>query len=197
MNNEVHTPSGTPLLRRGRGRFCIFGGSINPIHNGHIALAQAVLEQCHVDEVWLMVSPQNPLKLGDADLLDDNLRLDMAQKALEGIDGIKACDYEFHLPKPSYTWNTLQHLSADYPDHTFILLLGGDNWAHFQRWHHWQDILWHHDIIVYPRDNHPGTINVPLLDISSTDIRRRVRAGKSIEGLVPDSIINDVKRNYK
>jgi len=197
MNNEVHTLSGTPLLWRGRGRFCIFGGSFNPIHNGHIALAQAVLEQCHVDEVWLMVSPQNPLKLGDADLLDDNLRLEMAQKALEGIDGIKACDYEFHLPKPSYTWNTLQHLSADYPDHTFILLLGGDNWAHFQRWRHWQDILWHHDIIVYPRDNHPGTINVPLLDISSTDIRRRVRAGESIKGLVPDSIINDVKRNYK
>ena len=196
MNNEVHTPSGTPLLRRGRGRFCIFGGSFNPIHNGHIALAQAVLEQCRVDEVWLMVSPQNPLKLGDADLLDDNLRLDMAQKALEGIDGIKACDYEFHLPKPSYTWNTLQHLSADYPDHTFILLLGGDNWAHFQRWRHWQDILWHHDIIVYPRDNHPGTINVPLLDISSTDIRRRVRAGESIKGLVPDSIIPLAERYY-
>ena len=178
-------------------RIAIFGGSFNPIHNGHIALAQAVLEQCRVDEVWLMVSPQNPLKLGDADLLDDNLRLEIAQKALEGIDGIKACDYEFHLPKPSYTWNTLQHLSADYPDHTFILLLGGDNWAHFQRWRHWQDILWHHDIIVYPRDNHPGTINVPLLDISSTDIRRRVKAGESIKGLVPDSIINDVKRNYK
>ena len=177
-------------------RIAIFGGSFNPIHNGHIALAQAVLEQCRVDEVWLMVSPQNPLKLGDADLLDDNLRLDMAQKALEGIDGIKACDYEFHLPKPSYTWNTLQHLSADYPDHTFILLLGGDNWAHFQRWRHWQDILWHHDIIVYPRDNHPGTINVPLLDISSTDIRRRVKAGESIEGLVPDSIIPLVERYY-
>ena len=177
-------------------RTAIFGGSFNPIHNGHIALAQAVLEQCHVDEVWLMVSPQNPLKFGDADLLDDNLRLDMAQKALEGIDGIKACDYEFHLPKPSYTWNTLQHLSADYPDHTFILLLGGDNWAHFQRWRHWQDILWHHDIIVYPRDNHPGTINVPLLNISSTDIRRRVRAGESIKGLVPDSIIPLAERYY-
>lgn len=177
-------------------RIAIFGGSFNPIHNGHIALAQAVLEQCRVDEVWLMVSPQNPLKLGDADLLDDNLRLDMAQKALEGIDGIKACDYEFHLPKPSYTWNTLQHLSADYPDHTFILLLGGDNWAHFQRWRHWQDILWHHDIIVYPRDNHPGTINVPLLDISSTNIRRRVRAGESIKGLVPDSIIPLAERYY-
>ena len=178
-------------------RIAIFGGSFNPIHNGHIALAQAVLEQCHVDEVWLMVSPQNPLKLGDADLLDDNLRLDMAQKALEGIDGIKACDYEFHLPKPSYTWNTLQHLSADYPDHTFILLLGGDNWAHFQRWRHWQDILWHHDIIVYPRDNHPGTINVPLLDISSTDIRRRVKAGESIEGLVSENIMAEVELLYR
>ena len=178
-------------------RIAIFGGSFNPIHNGHIALAQAVLRQCALDEVWLMVSPQNPLKQHDSDLLDDDLRLHMAQKALEGIDGIKACDYEFHLPKPSYTWNTLQHLSKDYTDYTFILLIGGDNWAHFERWRRWQDILWHHDVIVYPRNNHPGTIDVPLLDISSTDIRRRIKAGESIKGMVPESIVNDIIINYK
>ena len=175
----------------------IFGGSFNPIHGGHIALAQAVQKQCGLDEVWLMVSPQNPLKRNDSDLLDDSLRFAMAQRALEGVEGVVACDYEFHLPKPSYTWNTLQHLAKDYPDYTFILLIGGDNWAHFQRWRHWQDILWHHDIIVYPRDEYPGTIDVPLLPVSSTEIRQKVRAGESIKGLVPENIINDVEKNYR
>ena len=178
-------------------KVAIFGGSFNPIHTGHIALAQAVQQQCGLDEVWLMVSPQNPLKRNDADLLDDSLRFEMAQKALEGVEGVKACDYEFHLPKPSYTWNTLQHLTKDYPDYTFTLLIGGDNWAHFQRWRHWKDILWHHDVIVYPREEYQGTISVPLLNVSSTEIRKRVRAGQSISGLVPESIISDVEKYYK
>ena len=175
----------------------IFGGSFNPIHNGHIALAQAVLKQCGLDEVWLMVSPQNPLKRNDSDLLDDSLRYEMAKRALEGVEGIRACDYEFHLPKPSYTWNTLQHLSKDYPADTFVLLIGGDNWARFERWRHWQDILWHHDVIVYPRDEHPGTIDVPLLNVSSTEIREKVRAGESIEGMVPGSIIPMLEQYYQ
>ena len=174
----------------------IFGGSFNPIHNGHIAIAQAVLKQCGLDEVWLMVSPQNPLKQNSNDLLDDQLRLQIARKALEDVEGVVACDYEFHLPKPSYTWNTLQHLTKDYPDHTFILLIGGDNWVHFQRWRHWQDILWHHDVIVYPRDEYQGTIDVPLFDVSSTEIRQKVRAGESIRGLVPESIIDMVRTYY-
>ena len=156
-----------------------------------------MLRQCDVDEVWLMVSPQNPLKQGDDDLLDDGLRLELAQKALKDVDGVRACDYEFHLPRPSYTWNTLQHLSSDYPDHTFILLIGGDNWAHFQRWRHWQDILRHHEVIVYPRDQYAGTISVPLLPVSSTEIRQRVRQGQSIQGLVPDSIVRDVMQLYR
>ena len=178
-------------------KVAIFGGSFNPIHTGHIALAQAVQQQCGLDEVWLMVSPQNPLKRNDADLLDDSLRFEMAQKALEGVEGVKACDYEFHLPKPSYTWNTLQHLTKDYPDYTFTLLIGGDNWAHFQRWRHWKDILWHHDVIVYPREEYQGTISVPLLNVSSTEIRKRVRAGQSISGLVPACIVSDVENYYK
>lgn len=178
-------------------KVAIFGGSFNPIHTGHIALAQAVQQQCGLDEVWLMVSPQNPLKRNDADLLDDSLRFEMAQKALEGVEGVKACDYEFHLPKPSYTWNTLQHLTKDYPDCIFTLLIGGDNWTHFQRWRHWKDILWHHDVIVYPRDEYQGTISVPLLNVSSTEIRKRVRAGQSISGLVPACIVSDVENYYK
>ena len=174
-----------------------FGGSFNPIHCGHIAIASAALSQCSLDEVWLMVSPQNPLKRHDSDLLDDSLRFEMAQKALESVEGVKACDYEFHLPKPSYTWNTLQHLSMDYPDHRFYLLIGGDNWAHFERWRHWKDILRHYDVIVYPRDDYSGTIDVPLLPISSTEIRQKVRAGEDISGLVPAGIIPLVKQYYR
>ena len=155
----------------------IFGGSFNPIHNGHIALAKAALEQCGLDEVWLMVSPQNPLKQ-ETDLLADNLRYEMVQQALQGVDGIVASDYEFHLPKPSYTWNTLQHLSKDYPNRQFTLIIGGDNWAHFEHWRRWKDILRHYNVAVYPRDQYIGTFDAPLLDVSSTEIRQRIASGE-------------------
>ena len=174
----------------------IFGGSFNPIHSGHLAIARAALEQCRLDEVWLMVSPQNPLKQ-QSELLDDSLRFEMAQKALEGINGVIACDYEFYLPKPSYTWNTLQNLSKDYPDHRFSFLIGGDNWAHFERWRHWKDILRNYDVVVYPRDNYHGTIDVPLIHVSSTELRQKVGAGESIKGMVPDSIVPLVEKYYK
>lgn len=174
----------------------IFGGSFNPIHNGHVALAKAVLRQCGLDEVWLMVSPQNPLKQ-EADLQADELRFKMAQQALQGVDGVVASDYEFHLPRPSYTWNTLQHLGRDYPERSFVLIIGGDNWAHFERWRHWKDILRHHDVVVYPRDEFPGTIQLPLLNVSSTAVRERVRAGESILGMVPDSIVPEVMNHYQ
>ena len=165
----------------------VFGGSFNPVHVGHVALAKAVLQQCRLDEVWLMVSPQNPLKQ-EADLLADHLRLQMAKLALEDVSGITASDYELHLPKPSYTWNTLQCLSRDFPDRQFVLLIGGDNWAHFERWRHWKDILRNYEVAVYPRDGHPGTIDVPLLNVSSTEIRQRLHRGQSVRGLVPAAI---------
>jgi nicotinate-nucleotide adenylyltransferase len=174
----------------------IFGGSFNPIHNGHIALAKAALEQCGLDEVWLMVSPQNPLKQ-ETDLLADNLRYEMVQQALQGVDGIVASDYEFHLPKPSYTWNTLQHLSKDYPNRQFTLIIGGDNWAHFERWRRWKDILRHYNVAVYPRDQYIGTFDAPLLDVSSTEIRQRIASGEGIQGMVPDSIISIANKYYQ
>ena len=173
----------------------IFGGSFNPIHCGHIALAKEILRQTDLDEIWLMVSPQNPLKQQD-DLLDDHLRFELAQKALADVEGIKASDYEFHLPKPSYTWHTLQRLRQDFPDHEFVLVIGGDNWQHFQRWYHWKDILHQHQVVVYPREGQTGTIQAELLPVSSTEIRERVKQGESIEGLVPSAIMDDVKQLY-
>ena len=174
----------------------IFGGSFNPIHCGHIALAKEILRQTTLDEIWLMVSPQNPLKREASDLLDDDLRFQLAQKALADVEGVIASDYEFHLSRPSYTWNTLQALERDFPDREFILMIGGDNWQNFTRWYHWKDILREFDVVVYPRDGQAGTIRAELLPISSTEIRERVRRGEPIEGLVPAVIIDDVKRLY-
>jgi nicotinate-nucleotide adenylyltransferase len=173
----------------------IFGGSFNPIHNGHIALARQLREVAQLDEVWLMVSPQNPLKQQEG-LLADDLRLQMAQMALKDDPFIKVSDYEFHLPRPSYTWHTLQSLQRDYQDREFVLLIGGDNWERFTRWYHWKDILRCYKVVVYPRDGQGGTIQAALLPVSSTEIREKVRRGLSIEGLVPAAIVEDVKRLY-
>ena len=183
----------------------IFGGSFNPIHNGHIALVRQLREAAGLDEVWLMVSPQNPLKQ-QTDLLDDGLRLRMARQALAGDLHIRVSDYEFHLPRPSYTWNTLQALGQDFPDREFVLLIGGDNWERFPHWYRADDIVHNYRLVIYPRRGSaidlaalPPTVTVveaELLDISSTDIRRRVREGLSVAGLVPDVIVEAVEELY-
>jgi nicotinate-nucleotide adenylyltransferase len=187
-------------------RIGLFGGSFNPIHVGHISLAKQLKELAGLDEVWLVVSPQNPLKQSD-DLLDDRLRFEMARQALEGETDIKACDYELHLPKPSYTWNTLQHLKEDYPQHTFVLLIGGDNWQRFPMWYRSEDIVNDYPIVVYPRRGcetdckqlPPNVMmaDTELLDISSTEIRERIQQGESISGMVPNNIEELVRRNYR
>ena len=169
----------------------IFGGSFNPIHNGHISLARQLREKAGLDEVWLMVSPQNPLKQS-ADLLDDNIRMEMVRLALEGVEGIVACDYEMHLPKPSYTWNTLQALSKDFPDREFVLLMGGDNWTLFDRWYHHEDIAVNYQIVVYTRTpGEPG-----YMDISSTEIRQRIRAGRGIRRMVPKAVAEYITKHH-
>ena len=183
----------------------IFGGSFNPIHNGHVALARQLLLLAGLDEVWLMVSPQNPLKQ-QSSLLDDHLRYQLARLALYGEQGVKACNYEMHLPKPSYTWNTLRQLQYDYPDHEFVLLIGGDNWQLFPHWYKAQDICRHYRIVVYPRRDslvdmtqlppNVTIVNTPMIDISSTLIRQRVAEGLSIDGLVPRHIEPLVWRLY-
>ena len=173
----------------------IFGGSFNPIHNGHISLAKQLREKAGLDEVWLMVSPQNPLK-ASADLLDDKIRMEMVRLAVEGEEGIIASDYEMHLPKPSYTWNTLQALSKDYPDREFVLMIGGDNWQLFDKWYHADDIRQNYQMIVYPRRGFEGGIEgLDLIDISSTEIRERIKAGKGINRLVPKAVAEYINKN--
>ncbi len=182
----------------------IFGGTFNPIHNGHLALARTLLDAAGLDELWFVVSPQNPWKQKQT-LLDDHLRLEMARAALMGESRMTASDYEFRLPKPSYMWHTLQAMTADYPDREFVLVIGGDNWDGFDRWYHYEDILANYRIVVYPRgdgekntpvlDSNKGVslLNTPLLDISSTDIRRRIADGQPFEHLVPAPVADIIR----
>ena len=131
-------------------RVAIFGGSFDPIHNGHLALAGEALLRALADEVWLMVTPQNPHKQGCA-LSDERQRLRMVQLAVEDKPGMVACDFEFTLPRPSYTLNTLKALDAAFPDKEFSLLIGADNWEKFDRWYKGDEILSRYGILVYPR----------------------------------------------
>ena len=133
-------------------RIGIFGGSFNPVHLGHTALAAYICEQGLVDEVWMMVSPQNPLKQ-DLTLLDENERLAMAHLATVPYPMLKACDFEFTLPRPSYTYHTLQALHKAYPDCEFSLIIGEDNWQCFDHWYRGEDIAREIPIIVYPRSS--------------------------------------------
>lgn len=175
-----------------------YGGSFNPIHNGHIAIARAMIARAGLDEVWLVVSPQNPLKSADT-LLSDDKRLLMAQAAVSGVPGLKASDCEFRMPRPSYTWNTLQSLSRDFPDRDFTLLVGADNWAVFRRWHRADDIIARYPVCIYPRTGYPiDTASLPpnvrlidtgLHDISSTQVREMIARGDDITGLLPDSVV--------
>ena len=184
----------------------IYGGSFNPVHNGHIALAHELRQLAGLDEIWFVVSPQNPLKT-QASLLDDRKRLDMTRRALEPYPELVASNYEFALPRPSYMWHTLQSLSARYPDREFTLIIGADNWACFDRWYHAADIIAHYPIVIYPRQGStvdsstlPPTVRLvdtPLYNISSTEVREDVRAGRDISAKVPSNIVNDVMRFYK
>lgn len=180
----------------------IYGGTFNPIHLGHIQLSRALMQMQLVDELWLMVSPQNPFKVSQQ-LLADDIRLRLAQLAVEDEAGITVSDYEFHLPKPSYMSNTLQHLRHDYPQREFILIVGADNWEQFDRWHQPDEILAHHNLIIYPRPGHtiqnvPDNVKVadtPLLDISSTQIRQCIsQPSYNGEGLSP-KVWNEIKQN--
>lgn len=183
----------------------IYGGSFNPIHNGHIAIARKMTELADLDEVWFVVSPQNPLKCADS-LLADSLRLDMTRRALAPYPKLCASDCEFRLPRPSYMWNTLQWLTATYPDREFTLLIGADNWTCFGRWSHSQDIIAHYPIRIYPRTGFPvdesslppsvRLVDTGLYDISSTLVRERISKGESIEGLIPECICHMAEQYY-
>ena len=183
----------------------IFGGSFNPIHKGHVALARQLLQRAQLDEVWFLVSPQNPLK-PQSSLLDDNMRLEMARLALKDEPHLVASDYEFHLPRPSYTWNTLQHLSQDYPQHHFTLLIGADNWQLFGQWLNSREIIENYPIVIYPRDGYPideaslppnvRLVNTRLYNMSSTLIRQLIADGRGVRRYLHPDVISYIESNH-
>lgn len=184
-------------------RTAVFGGSFNPVHYGHINLAKEILRQDLADEVWLMVSPRNPLKQ-QADLLDEQTRLRLARLALADVPGVFASDDEFSLPRPSYTWKTLDALRSKYPDRAFFLVIGGDNWQLFPRWARADYIIAHYPIIVYPRPGYdldeqslPPSVrvlrSVPLFPYSSTEVRAALRSGADVSAMVPPEIEKAIK----
>ena len=122
INHSTARATKLPTFRKGK-KVGIYGGSFNPIHRGHIALARQMLRKAHLDEVWFLVSPLNPFKQASTDLLDDQTRLLLTRQALADEPRLVASDYEFHLPRPSYSWDTLQALSRDYPGHEFVLVI--------------------------------------------------------------------------
>lgn len=167
----------------------IFSGSFNPIHIGHLALANYICEFEGLDELWFMVSPHNPLK-ERGELMDDTLRLELVQAAVEGYPKFRASDFEFHLPQPSYTVHTLEKLREAYPQHHFHLIIGSDNWALFHRWREWERILAENALMVYPRPGYPveaeklppqvRCVSSPVFEISSTFIRSALQQGKDV-----------------
>ena len=181
----------------------LFFGSFNPIHNGHVGIARYLLEKELCEEVWFVVSPCNPFKV-DRFLLPEIDRLAIVNAAIRGIPGMKACDVEFSMPKPSYTVDTLRVLFYRYPDRQFALIIGGDNVPDFPKWKDYHWIEAHCSIFVYPR---PGMVNseespsmtfidAPLFPLSATEIREMIQKGDDISGLVPSEALTLIWESY-
>ena len=187
-----------PVLNTG-----LLFGSFNPIHIGHLALANFILEYTYLDEIWFVVSPHNPFKVSN-DLAGEGKRLRMVKLAIEAEPRFKACDLEFQLPRPSFTINTLKELNQLYPTHQFTIIMGSDNLLSIDRWKDYSTIITDYRILVYPR---PGynvellpenstiqLIKAPLLDISSTMIREGLAQGKELRFLLPAGIYNYIQQ---
>lgn len=185
-------------------KVAIFSGSFNPIHIGHLALANYVCEANLVDELWFMVTPQNPLK-ENKELINESHRLEMVKEAIDGYGKFKACDLEFSLPRPSYTINTLQELKKRYPDTDFSLLIGADNWVYFDMWKNGNEILNEFSLLVYPRMGYNinasklplnvKLVDSPILEISATEIRNKIAEGKDYRYFLHHKVFDYIVSN--
>ena len=181
----------------------LYFGSFNPIHNGHLSIANYFASSGELDEVWLVVSPHNPLKENKT-LAPDHHRLEMANLAVEGLPNIKVCDIEFDLPRPSYTMDTLQSLKSFWPDYQFTIIMGEDSLRSLHLWKNYRELIESYSIRVFPRskkhsempvqvlkDAHKDIriMDAPLLEVSSTEIRERVKNHQEIDHLTVNQVV--------
>ncbi len=186
----------------------LYFGTFNPVHNGHLAIAGYMARKTDLDEVWFIVSPQNPLKKND-ELLNDKARLQLVKLAVKKHAKLKANSVEFELTKPSYTFNTLLFLEKKYPNKKFILIIGEDNLRNFHLWKNHQKILSNFEIYVYPRilanservqklirvkHRNIKKFSVPLLNISATEIRQKISTGKDVLELLPEPVYKAIQQ---
>jgi nicotinate-nucleotide adenylyltransferase len=182
----------------------LYFGSFNPIHIGHLIIANHVAQETDLQQVWFVISPQNPFKVNHT-LLNEYHRLHLVRLAIADEKNLKATDIEFRLPKPSYTVTTLQYLEEKYPEHEFAIIMGSDSLQNLNKWKNAEVIMSRYPIYVYKR---PGfeiredlpinkkVLKAPLLEISSTHIREMIRSGKSIRYLVPDAVKEEIENNH-
>ena len=183
----------------------LYFGSFNPIHIGHLILANYLAEHSDLNEIWLVVTPQNPFK-DKKSLLDNASRLEMVALSLKEYDKLKPCDIEFHLPQPNYTIDTLIHLEEKYPQHIFSLIMGEDNLKSFHKWKNYEVILSRYFIYVYPRlsegevpvqlpdHEHIVYIKTPIIELSATAIREDIAQGRDVRPMLPANVWNYIDK---
>ncbi len=179
----------------------LYFGSFNPIHIGHLIIANYIANNTEIDEVWFVVSPQNPFKESSS-LLNEQHRYALVKIAIDEETKLRASNVEFSMPKPSYTIDTLIYLSEKFRQHTFTLIIGSDSYQNFEKWKNYKQIILNYNILIYPRPSFPvrenlptgvEIVNAPLIEISSTQIRKYIKDKKTIRYLVPDKVLEEIK----
>ena len=179
----------------------LYFGSFNPIHIGHLIIANHVLNETPINKIWFIVSPQNPFKESRT-LLNEFDRLHLVRLATQDDNRIKGSDIEFSLPKPSYTSNTLAFLSEKYPEHQFSIIMGSDSYQNLDKWKNYETIINNYPVYIYKREGHEInktfskealTLNAPIIQISASQIREHIRSAKSIRYLVPEIVREEIE----
>lgn len=177
----------------------LFFGTFNPIHVGHMVIANHMVEYSDLEQVWFVVTPQSPFKVKTT-ILDNRQRLEMVYRATKEYLKLRPCDIEFNLPQPNYTIDTLTYIQEKYPEHEFSLIMGEDNLKNFHKWKNFELILNNHNIYVYPRhsdkpltsrfDRHKRIkkVDAPIMELSSTFIRNSIKEGKNVKAMLPEPV---------